>query len=173
MTVEEFKNRVIPWSVKLYPVIFRILKNEDETRDALQELMIKLWSKRTDLLKCSNLPAYIIATARNHCFDLIKRKKLLNSNEPVDKRLFNVAADEPDPEKIEKLEHVHRIIENLPVKYKTVIQLRDIDGFEFDEISEFTGLEITHIRVILSRARLKVREEIEKLYEYEERRINR
>ena len=36
MTAEEFKNKVIPYSTKLYPMIFRILKNEEETRDALK-----------------------------------------------------------------------------------------------------------------------------------------
>jgi len=60
MTTEEFKNKVIPYSVNLYPMIFRILKNEEETRDALQELMLKLWNKRTDLNKCTNLSAYIL-----------------------------------------------------------------------------------------------------------------
>ncbi|MEN8115766.1 MAG: sigma factor [Bacteroidota bacterium] len=80
MTTEEFKNKVIPFSQKLYPFLFRILKNEEETRDALQDLMVKLWNKKDDLEKCSNLTAYIITMARNYSFDLIKKKRgrLLN-----------------------------------------------------------------------------------------------
>lgn len=167
MTAEEFKNKVIPYSTKLYPLIFRILKNEEETRDALQDLMLKLWNKRTDLNKCSNLTAYIITTAKNYSFDLLKKKRPSTFREKDEYKILNIEENSFDPEKREKYEYVHQTIEKLPDKFKTVIRLRDIDGFTFEEIKEMTGYEITHIRVILSRARLKVREEIEKIYDYE------
>ncbi len=168
MTTEEFKNKVIPYSVKLYPMIFRILKNEEETRDALQELMMKLWNKRTDLNKCTNLSAYIITTAKNYSFDLLKKKRPLVLNEKEQYKILNIEENGIDLEKREKHEYVHMAIEKLPENYKTVIQLRDIDGFSFEEIKEMTGFEITHIRVILSRARLKVKQEVEKIYDYDE-----
>ena len=168
MTEEEFKNTVIPYSVKLYPMIFRIIKNEEETRDALQDLMLKLWNKRSDLQKCSNLSAYIITVAKNYSFDLLKKKRpvILKDNEEF--KILNIEENGFDQEKKEKYEHVHKSIEKLPDKLRTVIQLRDIDGLEFDEIKEITGFEITYIRVILSRARQKVKEEIEKIYDYDE-----
>ena len=168
MTAEEFKNKVIPYSVKLYPMIFRILKNEEETRDALQELMLKLWSKRTDLKTCSNLSAYIITTAKNYSFDLLKKKRPVIVGEKEEHRILNIAENGIDPDKQERYEYVHKTIEKLPEKLKTVIQLRDIDGFSFEEIKEMTGFEITYIRVILSRARMKVKQEIEKIYDYDE-----
>jgi RNA polymerase sigma-70 factor (ECF subfamily) len=170
MTTEEFKNKVIPYSVKLYPMIFRILKNEEETRDALQELMLKLWNKRTDLNQCSNLSAYIITTAKNYSFDLLKKKRPAVIGENDEYKILNIVENGIDPEKREKYEYVHKTIEKLPEKLRTVIQLRDIDGFSFGEIKEMTGFEITHIRVILSRARLKVKQEIEKIYDYDETR---
>jgi RNA polymerase sigma-70 factor (ECF subfamily) len=170
MTTEEFKNKVIPHSVKLYPMIFRILKNEEETRDALQELMLKLWNKRTDLNQCSNLSAYIITTAKNYSFDLLKKKRPAVIGENDEYKILNIAENGIDPEKREKYEYVHKIIEKLPEKLRTVIQLRDIDGFSFGEIKELTGFEITHIRVILSRARLMVKQEVEKIYDYDETR---
>lgn len=170
MTTEEFKNKVIPYSVKLYPMIFRILKNEEETRDTLQELMLKLWNKRTELDQCTNLSAYIITIAKNYSFDLLKKKRPLVIGENDEYKILNIAENGIDPEKQEKYEHVHKTIEKLPEKLRTVIQMRDIDGFSFEEIKEMTGFEITHIRVILSRARLKVKQEIEKIYDYDESR---
>jgi RNA polymerase sigma-70 factor (ECF subfamily) len=168
MTAEEFKHKVIPYSVKLYPMIFRILKNEEETRDALQDLMLKFWNKRNDLEQCSNLTAYIITIAKNYSFDLIKKKRPTVITEKDEFKILNIEASSIDPEKKEKYEYIHKTIEKLPDKYRTVIQFRDIDGFTFEEIKEMTGLEITHIRVILSRARLKVKQEIEKIYDYDE-----
>ncbi len=165
MTTEEFKNKVIPFSRKLYPMLFRILGNEEETRDALQDLMVKLWNKRSDLAKCDNPAAYIITTARNHSFDLLKKKRPMRMSGSDDQKLLLLKVHDGS-EASEKLEHVKKIIEELPEKYQTVIRLRDIDGFEFDEIREMTGYEVPHIRVLLSRARQKVKEEIEKTYEY-------
>lgn len=168
MTTEEFKNKVIPYSVKLYPMIFRILKNEEETRDALQELMLKLWKKRNDLDKCTNLSAYIITTAKNFSFDLLKKKRPEVLGEKEEHKILNIEVKGIDFEKQEKYEYVQKTIDKLPENYKTVIQLRDIDGFTFEEIKEMTGFEIAHIRVILSRARLKVKQEVEKIYDYDE-----
>lgn len=168
MTTEEFKEKVIPYSVKLYPMVFRILKNEEETRDALQELMLKLWNKRADLKKCNNLPAYIIATAKNYSFDLLKRKRPGVLEEKEEYKILNIEEKGIDLEDREKYEYVQKTIEKLHENFKTVIQLRDIDGFTFEEIKEITGFEVAHIRVILSRARMKVKQEVEKIYNYDE-----
>ncbi len=167
MTAEEFKNKVIPFSRKLYPMIFRILRDEEETRDAVQDLMVKLWNKKGELKHCSNLPAYIITTAKNYSFDLIKKKRPIRIGEKEEHKMINLEARNVTQETKEKFDHVHKIIEELPEKYKLVIRLRDIDGFSFEEIKEMTGFEIPNLRVILSRARLKVKQEVEKIYDYD------
>ncbi len=170
MTAEEFKNKAIPMSGKLYPMLFRILKSQEETRDALQDLMLKLWSKRKELDKCTNLEAYIITMAKNHSFDLLKKKRPSAIGEKEEYRILNMETNDTNPELMEKYEQVHRIIEKLPEKLQTVIRLRDIDGFTFEEIKEITGFEPPYLRVILSRARLKVKQEVEKIYDYDETR---
>lgn len=165
MTTEEFKNTVIPFSRKLYPMLFRILKDEEETRDALQDLMVKLWDKRGELSSCTNLSAYIITVARNHSFDLLKKKRPVRINGDEDHNVMSLKVDDASETK-EQFLHVRQSIERLPEKYRTVIRLRDIDGFEFEEIKEMTGYEVPYIRVLLSRARQKVKEEVEKTYDY-------
>nr|WP_321354296.1 sigma-70 family RNA polymerase sigma factor [uncultured Draconibacterium sp.] len=167
MTTKEFKNTVIPYSVKLYPMLFRILRNEEETRDALQDLMLKLWSRKDELVKCTNQSAYIITMARNYSFDLLKKKKPQAMDEKHEYRILNMEADGTDSDTIERYEKVKQVIKDLPEKYRTVIELRDIDGFSFDEIKEITGYEVPNLRVILSRARQKVKEEVEKIYDYD------
>jgi len=167
MTAEEFKNTVIPYARKLYPMLKRILKDDEETRDALQDLMVKLWNKRHDLENCENRNAYIVAISKNYSFDLLKKKRPTAIGEKEEFRLLNLEATEVHPEIKEKYEHVHKAIEKLPEKYRAVIQFRDIDGFSFDEIKELTGFEVPYIRVILSRARTKVKREVEKIFNYE------
>ncbi|RPJ79527.1 MAG: RNA polymerase sigma factor, partial [Deltaproteobacteria bacterium] len=151
---------------KLYPMVKRILGNEEETKDALQELMIKLWNKRQILESLQNKNGYVVTVARNYCIDLKKKHKIPLIDNFEESRI-NVPVQETDLETREKLEHVHRIIEGLPEKYKEVLRLREIDGFSYDEIHQITGMEMPYIRVLLSRSRTKVREEMEKIYNYE------
>jgi RNA polymerase sigma factor (sigma-70 family) len=166
MTTEDFKVRMLPYARKLYPMVKRLLGNEEEVRDALQEVMIKLWNKRDFMETCQNPDGYILTVARNFCFDLRKKQKA-RTIESLDVARISIPVSAEDPDNREKWEHVHRIVENLPPKYREILQLREMDGFSFEEIHELTGLEMPYIRVLLSRSRLKVKEEMEKIYNYE------
>lgn len=170
MTTEEFKNSVLPVSRKIYPMLKRILKDEEETRDALQELMLKLWNKRFELTKCENPDAYITTVAKNYSFDLLKKKRPSTMGEKENYKMLNLEATGLSHEIKEKYDQVQMVIEKLPDKYRKIIMLRDIDGFSFEEIKAMTGFEVPYIRVILSRARQKVKEEVEKIYSYEDKR---
>ena len=167
MTSDEFKIQILPWSRKLYPMIRRLLKNDTETQDAVQDLMMKLWDKKDSLRKVDNIDAYIIRMAKNHCLDVMKKKKPRFLDDEEQHRIINLPDRENDPDQFEKFGHIKKAIETLPEKYRQVIQYRDIDGFEFEEIMELTGYEIPYIRVILSRARVKVKTEVQKIYNYE------
>ena len=169
MTEEEFKYKVLPFARKLYPMLRNILRNEEEAKDALQELMLKFWRNRYELAGCHHPQAYIIAMAKNYCFDILKKKRPLRMEENGNNGQ-GLQNEEQDFDIREKYRHVQKIIEALPEKYQAIIRLRDIDGFSFDEIKEYTGLETANIRVILSRARQKVKEEIQKIYDYEDKR---
>jgi len=61
---------------------------------------------------------------------------------------------------------VHKLIENLPEQQKLVIQLRDVEEYEFDEIAELLNLQPTAVRVTLSRARKTIREQLTKQHNY-------
>ncbi len=167
MTNEDFQLSLLPMSQKLYHFAFRYLKRKEEAEDAVQEVFIKLWSIRDKLDKYKSLEAFAYTVTRNLCLDKIKAKKAmlvpdLKYNEPKQNNT-------PDKqlEDSEKLKMVQEIIDKLPEQQRLVIQFRDIDQFNFDEIAEMMGIELNAIRVNLSRARKKVRDEIAKLYNYE------
>lgn len=167
MTSEEFKIQVLPWARRLYPMIRRFLKSDAETQDAVQELMLKLWDKKDSLHKLGNTDAYIIQMAKNYCLDVMKKKKPLFLGDEEQRKLNNLPEREENFEHIEKFDQVRKVIEELPDKYRQVIQYRDIDGFEFEEIMELTGYEVPYIRVLLSRARVMVKTKVQKIYSYE------
>lgn len=146
-----------------------ILRDEEESRDAMQELILRLWNKRKKLNECTNLDSYIISAARNHCFDLLKKKRPSRMTPKEELTAMNLESDEKSHEITEKHEQVLKIIESLPAKYREIIRLRDIDGFTFEEMNTMTGIEIPHLRVLLSRARMRVKSELLKIYEYEQK----
>jgi RNA polymerase sigma-70 factor (ECF subfamily) len=62
-------------------------------------------------------------------------------------------------------ERIKSLISNLPEQQKSIIHMRDVDGYSYEEISEVMDMEINAIRVTLSRARRSVRESLIKIQE--------
>lgn len=167
MTVEEFKIEVLPIKNKLYRLARRLMKNNQEAEDIVQEVFLKLWVRRNQLAEFRNIEAYAITMTKNQCLDQLKSKKdktfSLNGFDQV-------ASDKHPGEKMEineTINQVRSVIDTLPELQKMVIHLRDIEGLEFEEIAEVLHINVNAIRVNLSRARKKVRDEILKLQRYE------
>ena len=168
MDLQEFKIQVFPLKNKLLRLATRLLEDSEEAQDIVQEAFIKLWNRREKLDEYRSVEALAMVITRNLCLDKIKAKKY-----PVD-RLENIRADIPGHDIESKVEYVEvtdrikEIMNRLPEQMKTIMQLRDIEGYEFEEIAGIVGMHETAIRVSLSRARKKVREELinNKLYEF-------
>lgn len=167
MLARDFKTEVLPLSNKLLRFALQILQNEEEAKDVLQDIYLKLWQKRDDLQKVENMEAFAMRMMRNRCLDQIRARRTV-SLEVVKK------AKLPDEEKHET-DHleiadsaglVKRIIADLPDIQRTIIHLRDIEQLEYEEIADATQLNVNAIRVNLSRARKKVRDEILKIHNY-------
>jgi RNA polymerase sigma-70 factor (ECF subfamily) len=70
-------------------------------------------------------------------------------------------------EQKDMVRQLSKIMNMLPEQQKTVLQLRDVEGMEYDEIVEITGFEMNYIRVNISRGRKKVKELMQKIVSYE------
>ena len=167
MTTEEFQSRLLPVKNKLFRFALSLLVNRQEAEDAVQEVYLKMWNMRKDLGKYKNTEALMMTITKNHCLDKIKVKK--NKAASLDLNTHDINTDNP-LEKTEHKEMVHKIkqiIQSLPEQQKTIVHLRDIEGYEFKELMEITGFDLNYVRVNLSRGRKKVRETINKIHKYE------
>jgi RNA polymerase sigma-70 factor (ECF subfamily) len=144
----------------------RFLVSTEEAEDATQELIFKLWKNKDKLANYRNIEAFAMTMTKNYCYDRLKSKqasnlKLIHSNykekeTSLDKKL----------EYMDSVRKVHLLIENLPDQQKLIIQLRDIEQYDFEEICSMLQMKPTAVRVSLSRARKTIREQLTKQHNY-------
>ncbi|HAN19854.1 MAG: hypothetical protein A2X13_12800 [Bacteroidetes bacterium GWC2_33_15] len=168
MDTEAFKIRVIPLNRKLNAFALKFLNDVDEAKDAIQEIYIKLWNMRGELEKYNSIEALAMKMTRNLCLDKIKLKKTILINTSIQNKLENNYNDDTLIEKeqdiISAANRAKKIIDQLEEPQKTIMQLRDIQGYDYEEIAEILNMNINTIRVSLSRARKKVKEVLMNTY---------
>ncbi|MBT8297621.1 MAG: sigma-70 family RNA polymerase sigma factor [Maribacter sp.] len=166
MKQSEFLNVVMPFKDKLYRLAKRLLVSTEEAEDATQEILMKLWSKNESIGKYKNVEAFAMTMTKNFCLDRLKSKqasnlKLVHSNYGDGRNSLQKQVEAKD-----SLSWVEKIMEDLPEQQKMVLQLRDVEEYDFSEIGELLNMKPTAIRVTLSRARKTVREKLMQKHSY-------
>jgi RNA polymerase sigma factor (sigma-70 family) len=160
MDLNRFKLEVLPLKNKLYRFASRLLEDADEAQDALQEVFIKLWNHREMLDTLNSVEAFAMKVTKNHCLDRIKARRTV-SLEQTRSLLFKADDQmeiETNLEMKDAAGKIIKLIAGLPEQQRMIIQMRDIEGYEFEEIEEILEISMNTIRVNLSRARKKIRE---------------
>jgi len=166
MTLETFKIEVLPLKHKLYRFAKRLVVNYAEAEDVVQEVFLRLWSKRDQLQDVKSIEALAVTITKNLCLDKLKSK----SNKTIEFKEYHEQTTAETPyksmESSDSYNKVNELINQLPDQQRMIIHLRDVEGYEYEEIAKMTGMNPNAIRVNLSRARKKVRELMEKTYDY-------
>lgn len=160
----------LPYHRKLYRVAYRLLENSADAEDIVQEAYLKLWDKREGLTVISNPEAFSVTLVKNMCFDLLRSGKYILSRQTVELSAVQDISQSDNLEVREGARQVKDIIAHLPEQQQRIINMRDIKGCSYEEIEQVTGLNSINVRVLLSRARKKIREEFNKWNNYESRR---
>ncbi len=166
MNQKEFMNLVIPFQNKLFRLAKRLLVSEAEAEDATQEVLVKLWVKNTDLHQFKSVEALAMTMTKNFCLDQLKSKRAQNLQIVHSNYTENHSGLQQNIEDKDSLSWISKIIGKLPDQQKIIVQLRDIEQLEFDEIEKITEMNPTAVRVALSRARKTIRETMIKTHEY-------
>ncbi len=166
MTQSEFLNVVMPFKDKLYRLAKRLLVSAEEAEDATQEILMKLWAENKRIESYRNVEAFAMTMTKNFCLDRLKSKqsgnlKLVHSNYTDGNTSLQQQMEARD-----SVSWVERIMEELPEQQKMVLQLRDIEEYDYDEIADLLEMQPTAVRVALSRARKTVREKLVQKHSY-------
>ncbi len=169
MDLHDFQKQVYPLRDKLFRFAKRLLENTEEAEDAVQEVFIKLWNKRTTLDEYRSLEALAMVTTRNFCLDKIKVRRFPVERMDDHRQFLESLPGKSSADHSDLVFGIHQAMKSLPEQQKMVIHLRDVEGYELSEIAAMLEMNENAVRVNLSRARKRIREIVinTKIYEYQ------
>ena len=149
MTVAEFNQSVDQFSDNIYRFILKNIRDEDEARDVVQDTFERVWLKASEV-SFEKAKSYLFTTAYRIMLESIRKKKRL---EPTDTQLNLIPDSSKDPE-FDLKRILNEAISKLPEDQRSVILLRDYEGYSYDEIGRITGLNESQVKVYIFRARV-------------------
>ncbi len=169
MDLQLFKQRILPVQGRLFRLAQLFLRNREEAEDAMQDVLLRLWTNRQQLEAYHSVEALAVQMTKNLCLDKLKSHARQKTTD--DAALVGIQADDVSPyrqtELADSAELMRRLISELPDQQKLVLHLRDVEEYSLEEIEQVTGLSASNIRVILSRARQRLRDRYVKANDYE------
>lgn len=151
---------------KLFRLAKRLLVSTEEAEDATQEVLVKLWNKNESLQQYKNIEAVAMTITKNHCLDQLKSKRALNLSIAHNNYIDQQSTAEQKTEVNDNLEWVEKIINQLPEQQRVLIQLRDVEQYEYFEIAKIVDMTESAIRTTLSRTRKTIREKMQQKHNH-------
>jgi RNA polymerase sigma factor (sigma-70 family) len=163
--MKSFMDRILPIRDKMYRFSMRIVGNASDAEDVVQDVFVRMWTRKNQLDGIHNLEAWCMTLTKNLSIDKIRaRKRTTHTLEEA----REVRDAEPTPYQVtarnEKVELVHEMIGSLPEKQKMIIHLRDIEQMSYKEICEITGYSLSQVKINLHRGRKQLKEKLQKFY---------
>lgn len=154
MTVNDYNKAVEDHADGLYRFVLKNLKDEDEAHDIVQETFEKVWMKAATI-DASKAKSYLFTTAYHAMLASIKRNKRY---ETIDESTFKKENYTPANFDVKKV--VNEAVSKLPIDQRSVIMLRDYEGYSYQEIGEITGLSESQVKVYIFRARTTLKNQL-------------
>jgi len=154
MTTSEFNQCVDNHSDGLYRFILKNIRDEDEARDIVQDSFEKMWRNKENV-DGTKAKSYLFTTGHHTMIDRIRKMKHQSDfTEVNEESLFHT-------EQYSDLKQVlNNAINLLPDMQKSVLTLRDFEGYSYEEIGKITGLSESQVKVYIYRARVFLKEYI-------------
>lgn len=147
MTVKEFNTCVDLYADNLYRFIFKNIKDTDKAKDVVQDTYEKLWLKVNEV-ESTNAKSYMFTTAYRTMIDQLRKDK---KQEPLEHSHLYVHTTDKSYTDLKEI--LNEALDKLPDLQRSVILLRDYEGYTYDEIAGITNLNESQVKVYIFRAR--------------------
>jgi RNA polymerase sigma-70 factor, ECF subfamily len=148
------------------PAIFRFCRRAMPTRedaeDATMEIFMKLRDKLAQYDQSRSFTAWLYKVAANHCWDMLRRRRVRQGKETED--VTEIPLEAPEPNQLEKLieertsEEVRRALDKLGLRARMALVMRYYSDMSYDEIADALGVRRAFVGVVLLRARHELRQ---------------
>lgn len=165
MTEQELTRQIIALRDPMFRFARTLLLRRDEAEDAVADVVARLLRKPERMTDCRDMRSFAMTAVRNRCYDLLRQRQ-------AGTRRADALAAFTDPvaantaEQWEARELVRQAMAKLPHRQREALHLKEIEGFATKEIAAMFATDEAQVRVILSRARCRLREEVEKLMDH-------
>lgn len=158
---EQFKHDYLPLQPAMQRMAERLLGNEDEAADVVQDCFVALWQQRDDMRRVVNREAWCIQLVKHRCIDIIRKRKptySIDDNMPL--------YEDEDSAYSDRLDLAKTLLGQLPERQAEAVRMRHFDDLDNDEIAATMGISVGNVYTLLSRAYNAMRQMIAK---YEDR----
>ncbi len=152
MTVKEYNNAVELYSDNVFRFILKNIRDEEKAKDIVQDAFEKMWHKidEIDVLKSKS---YLFTTAYRRMIDIIRREKKQGNWDEVSEQSYSHEGNYSDLSEI-----LQQALAKLSEIQRSVIMLRDYEGYDYKEISDITKLSLSQVKVYIFRARKQLKD---------------
>lgn len=162
----DFRYDLLPLKNKLYRLALRITLDTAEAEDVTEDTLIRLWEKREALAEVDSVEAYALTVCRHLAIDRSRSGaaaclplESVTSDPPAD----SVQMPDEQLAQADRMAWISRLVDSLPERQRSIIQLRDVEGRSYREIAQVMGLTEAQVKVTLFRARQRIKQSYEKI----------
>lgn len=164
-----FRNDILPLKNELYRLALRITLNPAEAEDVVQETLMKVWNRRDRWDELDSIEAFCLTICRNISLD--KMKKAENQNPSLEEEHDSVDhsySSNPEEQAMQRdrIALVRQLINNLPEKQRSCMQLREFEGKSYKEIAQILGVTEEQVKINIFRARQQIKQQFIKTENY-------
>jgi RNA polymerase sigma-70 factor (ECF subfamily) len=148
-----------PHADRVFSLAVRLLGDRDEAADATQDVLVRLWQKGRDVPEAQRT-AWVLRVTRNVCLDLLRARRVRSAAALDD--VAEPAAPDPTPdaraEAADLRPHLDAALAGLGEPIRSIVVLREVEGYAYSEIAEALELPLTTVKVYLHRGRQRLRD---------------
>jgi RNA polymerase sigma-70 factor (ECF subfamily) len=165
--LQDFRKVIEAASPFAFSVALRILGDEEQAKDVVQETMVTIWEKLNKINSAGSFKTWLYRIVVNKCYDQLRKRKKESEYRP-DEKEWTVISNHISERLFTELENeeitriINLLIQKLSPRQKAVFVLSEIEEMSNDEIAQITGISKRLIKANLHYARKNITEMIEK-----------
>lgn len=159
MTTKEYNACVSEFADDLFRYATRLVRDSNIGQDVIQDVFEKIWRKKTEI-RMKDARSYLFRSVHNGCMDMIRKN---NVKKQYADSIGNKMQVHYSESRFEMQDFINRALNELPETQRSLILLRDYEGYSYQEIGEITGLTESQVKVYIFRGRKTLKSIIQKV----------